>query len=365
MPSSPPSEGLGALLEAESEPNTIFTTDIDTFGLYREYCKKPVVYPVDDASVTYQSSESFEDESHGSHLSPESRNRSQGIISDFFHPFLNLTDFQIMNWVYNLAPRGSMSDIDRFIKEVVHAEDFNMPDFINFNGRREMARLDEYASTDAPFSANDGWKEGKVTIHLPNVKSKHASETVAPGFDVSGIYYRPFLEVIKGTFQGYDAQKYHFIPFKLFQMTSQGHSRVYTDIFNSDAMLEEHVKLRELPRDPSDDPNTELAIASILLWSDSTHLASFGTASLWPIYLFLGNQSKYVRRKPNAFAAQHLAYVPNVSPAVIPQVVSFSTCSASRHYTGCLSQGIWYHCNCLGTLLSESRTHAKNLAPIT
>jgi len=31
-----------------------------------------------------------------------------------------------------------------------------------------------------------------------------------------------------------------------------------------------------------------------MLWSDSTHLASFGNASLWPIYLYIGNLSKYI-----------------------------------------------------------------------
>ncbi|KAG2739586.1 hypothetical protein P692DRAFT_20755993, partial [Suillus brevipes Sb2] len=36
-------------------------------------------------------------------------------------------------------------------------------------------------------------------------------------------------------------------------------------------------------------------------------------ASLWPIYLFFGNQSKYTRGKPTACACHHLAYIPNVS----------------------------------------------------
>ena len=49
-----------------------------------------------------------------------------------------------------------------------------------------------------------------------------------------------------------------------------------------------------------------------MLWSDSTQLTSFGNASLWPIYLFVGNQSKYVRSKTSLLTAQHLAYVPKV-----------------------------------------------------
>ena len=50
----------------------------------------------------------------------------------------------------------------------------------------------------------------------------------------------------------------------------------------------------------------------MMVWSDSTHLAEFGNASLWPIYLFFGNQSKYSRAKPTDFAAHHIAYMPKV-----------------------------------------------------
>ena len=56
----------------------------------------------------------------------------------------------------------------------------------------------------------------------------------------------------------------------------------------------------------------ENVIAAIMFWSDLMHLANFSTASSWPFYLFLSNQSKYVRCKPRAFAAHHIAYIPEV-----------------------------------------------------
>ena len=57
----------------------------------------------------------------------------------------------------------------------------------------------------------------------------------------------------------------------------------------------------------------EIVVACILLYSDSTHLTNFGTASLWPIYLYFGNLSKYIRARSSAFAAHHVAYIPGVS----------------------------------------------------
>ena len=49
-----------------------------------------------------------------------------------------------------------------------------------------------------------------------------------------------------------------------------------------------------------------------MLWLDSTHLTSFGHASLWLLYLYIGGLSKYTCAKPSSFAAHHLAYIPKV-----------------------------------------------------
>jgi Plavaka transposase len=107
---------------------------------------------------------------------------------------------------------------------------------------------------------------------------------------------------------------FHWIPFQLFHQSpdSQEHVHMYSNIYNSNAMLEENAKIWTLGRDPGNDLETELAILSILLWSDSTHLTSFGTASLWLIYMYFGNLSKYIRGRPSSFVAHHLAYVPSV-----------------------------------------------------
>ena len=47
--------------------------------------------------------------------------------------------------------------------------------------------------------------------------------------------------------------------------------------------------------------------------SDATHLTNFGSAKAWPIYLMLGNLSKYFRAQPNLGALYHLAYIPSAS----------------------------------------------------
>ena len=78
-------------------------------------------------------------------------------------------------------------------------------------------------------------------------------------------------------------------------------------------MLEEDARIRAQGRHPDDDTDTEVSVLALLLWSDLTHLATFGTASLWPVYMYLGNLSKYACGQPNAHAAYHLTYIPSVS----------------------------------------------------
>ena len=74
----------------------------------------------------------------------------------------------------------------------------------------------------------------------------------------------------------------------------------------------EDEKIQKMARIEGDDPQMEYAIIPLLAWSDETHLSSFGSAALWPIYIYFGNLSKYVRGRPTEFMAQHLAYIPQV-----------------------------------------------------
>ena len=59
-------------------------------------------------------------------------------------------------------------------------------------------------------------------------------------------------------------------------------------------------------------------VAGISIALDATKLGQFGTSKAWPVYIFFGNQSKYERNKPSAYAAHHVAYLPSVSHKVFP-----------------------------------------------
>ncbi|KAJ7055705.1 hypothetical protein C8F01DRAFT_444509 [Mycena amicta] len=84
----------------------------------------------------------------------------------------------------------------------------------------------------------------------------------------------------------------------------RGHQELYGEMYSAQRTFEAFSKLPPCEEEP--------VIASIMPYSDATHLANFGTASLWPLYIYFGNRSKYERAKPSANAGYHAAYFPSV-----------------------------------------------------
>ena len=136
---------------------------------------------------------------------------------------------------------------------------------------------------------------------------KHVSEAAAPKYKAELYYCKP-LKIIKSAFAETEAEKFHTIPFKAFWKPSPNEPKehIYSKIFTGDIFNKEYNKIQEQVQDS---PHSQLkpVIAGLMIYSDSTSLAQFKTAELWPIYLYFGNQSKYSRSKPSSFAAHHLA----------------------------------------------------------
>ncbi|KAF8585299.1 hypothetical protein K439DRAFT_1646644 [Ramaria rubella] len=53
-----------------------------------------------------------------------------------------------------------------------------------------------------------------------------------------------------------------------------------------------------------------------MIWSDSTHLAQFGMAHIWPIYVFPGNMVNWFRARPNSHSCEHWAYIPSLPDSI-------------------------------------------------
>lgn len=244
-------------------------------------------------------------------------------------PFLSSTAAGLTQWMWTGSPLKSISEVGRLIA-FLKSDAFRKEDLKDVDLRKETARLDTWLQTsrlDPPTASGspgenvapkDGWQEVEVEIQVPDGKP-YESPTHIPIFRVPGLHLRSLVEIIKAAFSDPTSHSFHYTPFKKFwspPSAAEGPTLpdewIYDEIYSSDAMIEEHINVQKLPPENDGERYLERVVIALMFWSDSTHLTSFGNASLWPIYLFFGNQSKYARAQPQSAACHHVAYIPKV-----------------------------------------------------
>jgi hypothetical protein len=313
---------------SSSSQDLSFRTLSDRFGVYRVY---PAGKPPYSPDETYILSDVVNSVNIATEPSTTSRpwfapyaSSIESLETTLQHtpyaPFLNMSVYLLMSWYYNYSKIKSQGELDRLVNEVILAPEFSKDDLIGFRAAKEMKRMDEYhhsvgkdADTQAPSGFDDQWIETSVFIPLPCDGVQHASEADAPTFEVKGLFYRRITEVIKAALAEPAAEKFHLFPFKMYWKPTPDapEERIYSEAYTADYFIEEYEKVRLQSR-PAEKAHLIPVIIGMMIYSDATHLANFGTASVWPIYLYFGNQSKYERAKPSSFAAHHLAYLPKV-----------------------------------------------------
>jgi hypothetical protein len=153
-----------------------------------------------------------------------------------------------------------------------------------------------------------------VKLRLPPPKRvKSGIEKKAPEYVVPRAFHRDLTNIIQSSFEGDTFLSFNTTPYKEYHLHSPNEPprHVFGEAYSADAYYGAWEEIQALPQEPDD--KLERVVAGLMMWSDSTHLASFRNASMWPINLYFRNQSKYTRAKPTVFASHHLAYIPLVS----------------------------------------------------
>jgi Plavaka transposase len=287
------------------------STASNVFGMWKKYLYQPSYDP--DAS-----------------LMPEDLYRPHNINSIPSTPpgnavedagYSNKTTELLMNWQNTGSSQKSDVEMNRLVHEVVLNPEFDLDDLKKFNAQRENWKAD---TADEQSPQLQTFQEASIDIEVPS-GSKH---TPSRKFSIPGLLYRKITTMIKEAYESPLALKFHYTPFKLYHTCPANGSeaekdeRVYSEMYNSDALIDEHDKIQ---RAPTDNPNCkrEKVVASLMLWSDATHLTSFGTAKMWPIYMLFGELSKYIRAQPNSGATTHLAYIPPFPDSLQNQIKAF------------------------------------------
>ena len=213
----------------------------------------------------------------------------------------------------------------------------------------ECALIKHYLHDDLnPFCTQHSWIKSSFDFPLIKEGIKCASETDSniPFIRIENVIHCSITDIIKSMFADSISFTFHMTPFKQCWTTADGRNiRVYSEGYTSTRMLDAHEEINSLPKNPGD--HWERVIAPLMLWSDATQLANFGDASLWLVYLFFGNQSKYTRGKPTAVACHHVAYIPSVSVHFLFYyiLILIVCCLVTRRLSRSVHQEIWKSVN--------------------
>lgn len=221
-------------------------------------------------------------------------------------PYPNLSSARLGNWWLGQGTK-SIADLNVLVKDVIGADDFVKEDVV----RTPFAAIFRELGADGAgktFDTPDGWRTSEVPVRVPFGDRNRPPRI----FSVPNLLHRPLLEVIRTVCESERAKRFHFHPYRLIWQPGQGAPEqcIHGEFYTSKEFLDAYDELqRRMPEDGCDLPR---AIIALFFASDSTHLAQFGTASLWPAYLMFGNESKYTRGRPSACACHHIAYFPKV-----------------------------------------------------
>jgi hypothetical protein len=322
--------------EQSTSPNisshiiTTVCTTANRFAVVREYQQHPSVIP--DSEVSWKSLVV--------HLPPITPKKHRE-VSDIIYPYPNISSF-----LYNLTWRQMCGVASTANQEMMTSmlcdKHFKKEDIegIKFSCIEKQITSDN----QSPWGGrSNGWRQDNVIIEVPTgekptVASRRVEATVRarqqrhdkvdPDADpyprhkisIPDIRTRSLVSCMVETIQeDLAAGELHWHGYKdTWQPPYPGFppERVWGELYTSDAFLEAE---QDLISGNSQNGNTShpSVIAGYMIWSDSTHLAQFGQAKAWPIYAYIGNQSKYVRCKPTAHAARVIGYIPLVCETTV------------------------------------------------
>ncbi|KIK33685.1 hypothetical protein CY34DRAFT_18219 [Suillus luteus UH-Slu-Lm8-n1] len=247
------------------------------------------------------------------------------------YPFPNMTIYRLMSWMNSGSHRKSENEVQRLVGDIIQADDFDVKHLEGFSVRRSLRELDKDEGVDT-VNFPDDWIKASATIDIPTRSKEEGPEA----YTIPGFHYHPLVEVIRAAFADVQAGAFHLLPFK----------RLWKDPLN-----DTQDNLQKLPKEPG--CSLEHVIAGLMFFSDATHLANFGTAKAWPLYLYFGNLTKYTRALPQSGACHLVGFLPSLPDSIKDMLSGLSRISK----TGMMS--LHTHCRrelfqaCWGIMLDE------------
>ena len=298
------------VLSSRARIRQTFRTPRNIFGLVRQYFgeRLPTSDPEELVTLADLSSTVSDTPIADHDLTSAPHNPAR------FYPYHNESSFCLGDWYWNGGVQKSQQSF-RDLVDIIGDPKFNPSEIRNTNWDRINTTLASNVMDNPEEGWLDdedaGWTKTMVKISVPF--HRRMQNTGVRDYVAAELYHRSLVSVIKERISDPHAgAHFHMEPYEL--LWQPGHLpdevKMHGELYTSQAFLEAHRALQDSPREP--DCDLERVVVGLMFWSDSTHLTSFGNSHLWPLYLFIGNESKYRRCKPSCNLCSHVAYFEKV-----------------------------------------------------
>lgn len=290
----------------------MWKSPINKFGLVRQYFATS--FPDHDPESNTQAAD----------LSDAAVDHDQvvSLPASLLQPYPNESAFLLAEWYWNDGTQKTQDSFQKLVN-IISSSSFNPADIKGIAWKTLNRRLGESdQSEDIWMDEPDaGWKETLITLSIPfrqqrdkqkkRGRGKNKLHTNLQPYTFPPFRHRSIVSILKEKMANmHDFQRFHLEPYELRWQRSSAPDkpsiRVYGELYASPAFLEAHEEIQAL----SGEPGCLLprVLIGLMFGSDATHLTSFGSASLWPCYMYFGNESKYRRCKPLCNLCNHIAY---------------------------------------------------------
>ena len=227
--------------------------------------------------------------------------------NSIYLPYPNKNAFLLGEWFWDDCVQKSQQSFKKLIG-IVSSPQFRPEDVHDVRWNSINQELVDCSQSEEWLDELDaGWKETPIAISVPFHRN-----TDNPGVKqyTLALRHRSIVGILKEKLlDPDDFRHFHLQPFELqWQRDAPGSSsvRVYGELYTSPTFLEAYKEIQALSAEPG--CSLQRVVVGLMFSSDGTQLTSFGNASLWPCYLYFGNESKYRRSKPSNKLCNHVAY---------------------------------------------------------
>ena len=233
-----------------------------------------------------------------------------------FHPFPNQSSFHLADWHWNGGVQKSLGSFQNLVALITHP-DFSTNNIKSTNWsciHSELGTSDDKAGW---LDEDAGWTHSSVTVMVP-YQSHQGVPSIAGAaprnYTINGFYHWKLVSVMREKILGLGCNhKFWFFPYETLWKHNQNEEpiKIQGELFSSLEFIEADRDVQSMPGEPG--CSLSWVIMALMFWSDTTQLTSFGSAKIWPLYMYFGNNSKYLRCKPSSHLCEHIAYFQSVS----------------------------------------------------